>query len=487
MGRVAVIDGTAPPSGGASDGELIAASRRGERAAFGKLVARYQDVVCTVSYSTTGDWPLSEDVAQDTFIAAWRQLGQLRETARLRPWLCGIARNLARKARKRGARERGHEPADDELPAPSGTPFEHTARAETEQVVRDALARIPDGYREALVLFYREGCSVREVADALGISEPAALQRLTRGRRHLADGVTDLVERSLRAPRRTRYLVGGVLAALPVIATASRVDASPHKGSTMLKFAFTAAALVATGTTAYVVHHAYAEPAAPVAEVVAAPAAAHRAEISPEVPSLPVARTAAVPSRAKPVPVPSLSRDQAPQIPAATVERLHLLRGPSRGPADAPIEIVEFQDMNCTYCGKALATIDQLFDDYPNKVRLVVKQFPVHTASELPAEALFAADAQDKFWDLHDLMMAHQDELSRAGILDLAQQAGMDVTALTAALDQHRYAPDVAADVAAAKEIDVHATPTFLINGREVTGAFPVEVFRALIDETLRQ
>ena len=479
MGQVAVI-------GGASDGELIAASQRGERAAFGKLVARYQDVVCAVSYSTTGDWPLSEDVAQDTFIAAWRQLGQLRETARLRPWLCGIARNLARKARRRGAREREHEP-DDVLPAPSGTPFEQTARAETEQVVRDALARIPDGYREALVLFYREGCSVREVADVLGISEAAALQRLTRGRLHLADGVTDLVERSLRAPRRTRYLVGGVLAALPVIATASRVDASPHKGSTMLKFAFAAAALVATGTTAYIVHRANAEPAPAVAEGAAPPTTAHATDISPRAPSLPAARSGAVPTLGNPVPGASLPADQGQQIPAATLERLHLLRGPSRGPVDAPVEIVVFQDMNCPYCGKALATIDQLFEDYPNKLRLVVKQFPVHTASELPAEALFAADAQDKFWELHDLMMAHQDELDRAGILDLAQQAGMNATTLAAALDQHRYEAAVAADIAAAKEIDVHATPTFLINGREVMGAFPVEVFRSLIDETIRQ
>jgi hypothetical protein len=78
-----------------TDAELVEASRRGEREAFGLLVSRYQDVVCAVSFSSTGNWVLSEDVAQDTFIAAWHQLGQLRETSRLRSWLCGIARNLA--------------------------------------------------------------------------------------------------------------------------------------------------------------------------------------------------------------------------------------------------------------------------------------------------------------------------------------------------------------------------------------------------------
>src|SRR5215510_11998356 len=88
-----------------TDAELVEASRRGEREAFGHLVSRYQDVVCAVSYSSTGNWALSEDVAQETFIAAWRQLGQLRETGRLRAWLCGIARNLARKARLRRERE----------------------------------------------------------------------------------------------------------------------------------------------------------------------------------------------------------------------------------------------------------------------------------------------------------------------------------------------------------------------------------------------
>ena len=68
-----------------SDGELVEASLRGEHEAFGHLVARYQDVVCAVSYSSTGDRGLSEDVAQETFIAAWSQLDRLRDTVRLRP------------------------------------------------------------------------------------------------------------------------------------------------------------------------------------------------------------------------------------------------------------------------------------------------------------------------------------------------------------------------------------------------------------------
>lgn len=250
-----------------SDGELLEASRRGEHEAFGQLVARYQDLVCAVSFSSTGDDVLSEDVAQDTFIAAWRQLAGLREPGRLRPWLCGIARNLARKARKARRRD---ELVDDGEPIAEGTPFDDAARGQVERLVRDALARVPSTYREVLVLYYRENQSTREVATALGITETAVEQRLSRGRRHLADGVTSLVERSLRGERPRRDLVAAVLAAIAVTAFAPHVDANPRpsvgrsKGSTMFKLALAATATVAAGTTIYLLasHHDVAKPPA---------------------------------------------------------------------------------------------------------------------------------------------------------------------------------------------------------------------------------
>src|ERR1043166_6738437 len=244
---------------GRSDAELLEASRRGERDAFGALIERYQGVVSAVSYSRTGARALSEDVAQDTFIAAWRQLGQLREPNRLRSWLCGIARNLARKARRRSAREG---PLDPVLVFDGGNPVDHPAGAESERVVREALMRVPDTYRDVLVLYYRDQRSVRDVAVALGITEAVAQQRLTRGRQYLADGVTDLVERSLRSPRRARDLAAVVLAALPAIAP-SRAEAAPHPhGGTMIKIAVIAAALAAVGTTAYVARKPASAPAA---------------------------------------------------------------------------------------------------------------------------------------------------------------------------------------------------------------------------------
>src|SRR5581483_1489960 len=88
-----------------TDVELVGRTDAGDRAAFGELVARHQAAVCGVAYALLGDIGRSEDVAQEAFVAAWRQLGQLRQRSKFRSWVCGIARNLALAAGRR--REHG--------------------------------------------------------------------------------------------------------------------------------------------------------------------------------------------------------------------------------------------------------------------------------------------------------------------------------------------------------------------------------------------
>ena len=247
---------------GRTDAELIAASRRGDASAFGQIVERYQRAVCAVSYSGTGDRTLSEDIAQDTFVTAWRQLAALREIERLPAWLCGIARNLARSARRKRGRET---PLEDREIAGEVTPFDAIAAREVEATVAAALARVPDAYREPLVLFYCEEQSVKAVARALGISEDATHQRLSRGRQQLAANVTGLVERALeRRPRRD--LAAAVVAAIAVLGTgASQVDAATTsttpKGTTMMKLGIAAALALAIGGAGYAVTRSDARPA----------------------------------------------------------------------------------------------------------------------------------------------------------------------------------------------------------------------------------
>jgi len=146
-----------------------------------------------------------------------------------------------------------------------------------------------------------------------------------------------------------------------------------------------------------------------------------------------------------------------------------------------------YQQLPAQLAAVTAASLRQVIDRHlvPGKLRIVMKQLPVHTAAVMPAEANYAADAQGRFWELHDLMAQHMDDLSRANVEVLAQQAGLDMTAFRAALDNHTYKAAVDADIASAKDIELKATPSFVINGRRVIGNLPVESFRAVIDDAL--
>ncbi|MBC8070871.1 MAG: sigma-70 family RNA polymerase sigma factor [Deltaproteobacteria bacterium] len=195
-----------------SDDALLAASREGGREAFAKLVERYRDLVCALTFSATGNRALSEDLAQETFLAAWRGLPTLRDPGSFRGWLCTIARNLGRNARRDGSRELPTDPLPehaDELGL-----CDVLSEREEEALLWRALSELQDSYREPLVLFYREGKSAAEVAHALGLTVDAAEQRLSRGRRQLKAGVSSLVERALMRSRPGPGFVAAVVAAI---------------------------------------------------------------------------------------------------------------------------------------------------------------------------------------------------------------------------------------------------------------------------------
>ena len=164
-----------------SDRQLWDASRQGDGAAFETLVERYEAAVCAVTWAWTRNRVDSEELAQEAFALAWQRLAQVRDPEKVGAWLCGIARNVARRFR---SSPRTTE-AVDRLPAKGGDPESATAARQQHAVVRDALSRLPPRYREPLVLYYRQGCSSREVAEVLGVSTNVIDQRLSRGRRML--------------------------------------------------------------------------------------------------------------------------------------------------------------------------------------------------------------------------------------------------------------------------------------------------------------
>ncbi len=228
-----------------NDAELVAASLSGDRTAFGQIVSRYQSLICSLAYSATGSLGQSEDLAQETFITAWKHLCHLREQNKLRAWLCGIARNRINSALRRDGREpvRSAEPLDVIHESASSEPLPHdqTISREEEAILWRSLERIPDIYREPLVLFYREHQSVENVALALDLSEDAVKQRLSRGRKLLAEEVAAFVEGTLARTNPGKAFTIGVIAALPLVLTSSAkaatLGAAAAKGSSAAKLA----------------------------------------------------------------------------------------------------------------------------------------------------------------------------------------------------------------------------------------------------------
>lgn len=235
------------------DAHLLEASRAGEIQAFGELVERYQNLVCAVAYSRTGDHEISEDVGQQTFLAAWNGLDSIREPSQIRSWLCSVARNLSGKAVRVKQRERATEAdALEAHPSPGSDPLATLISRESQAAVWEALEALPETYREPLVLFYRENRSVKEVALGLGISQDAAKQRLSRGRQALKAGVADLVERTLHDSRPNRAFVAGVLGAVQAAGLpGAAATAGSATGGLGTKLAVAGAAIAAVAAVAF--------------------------------------------------------------------------------------------------------------------------------------------------------------------------------------------------------------------------------------------
>jgi RNA polymerase sigma factor (sigma-70 family) len=222
-----------------SDAELVEWSRSGDRSAFATIVKRYQRLVCSITYNATGSLSLSEDLAQETFFAAWKQMGELREPALLRAWLCGIARFLVGKEFRKMGREPAHAAealdAIEEPQSAEASPAVQAVSREEEAILWRALERIPDTYREPLILFYREEKSVERVAAELELSEDAVKQRLSRGRKLLHEEVVAFVEGTLSRTAPGQNFSSAVIAMLPAASAATVGAGVAGKGAAMAK------------------------------------------------------------------------------------------------------------------------------------------------------------------------------------------------------------------------------------------------------------
>ena len=228
-----------------TDAELVASSLSGDREAFGRIVERYQRLLCSLAYSSTGCLSASEDLAQDAFLDAWRQLSTLREPEKLRPWLCGILRykvcRLHRTETKEPVRQAEGLEAANEVPSGDPSSLDLAMDKEEQAILWSALQRVPELYREPMVLYYREHRSVEHVAVALDLTEDAVKQRLARGRKLLQERVLSFVEGALSRSTPGNVFTMNVLAALPAMGT-------PAKGAGLGATAVAQGSLIAKAT-----------------------------------------------------------------------------------------------------------------------------------------------------------------------------------------------------------------------------------------------
>lgn len=195
----------------------------------------------------------------------------------------------------------------------------------------------------------------------------------------------------------------------------------------------------------------------------------------------------APPPRCVPPPV-AAADPSAPEL--ADSDRLPVADAPRLGPASAPLTVVVFSDFQCPYCARARLVVSDLRALFPRSMRVYWRNLPLlrHPQARAAAEAAMEVRAQlgdEAFWRFHDLVFAHQPELSRATLVRDARAVGADAGRLERALDEGTHRAEVDGDVALAERLGLDGTPAFVLNGTPVVGLQPFATFEALARQVL--
>ena len=161
---------------------------------------------------------------------------------------------------------------------------------------------------------------------------------------------------------------------------------------------------------------------------------------------------------------------------------------PSFGPKDAAVTVVEYSDFECPYCVTAAQTLSLLKAQYGEHVRFIFRQLPLpsHPNAQLAAEASLEANAQGKFWEMHDYLFANQENLGRPSLEGYAKRLGLDEAAFSRALDDRRHRGAVQSDVALAKQAGAVGAPLIFVDGKRIANATDFEAIADAIDARLR-
>jgi len=198
------------------------------------------------------------------------------------------------------------------------------------------------------------------------------------------------------------------------------------------------------------------------------------------------------------------AKTEVPQAPAAapgaaaaappagpeadkTIFPVQVGSSPTKGPKDAPLTVVVFSDFQCPFCGRVEPTLAQLEKEYAGKVRMVWKNYPLpfHQNAVPAAEAAMAANAQGKFWPMHDKLFANMTALERPALDKYAEELGLNMAKFKADMDSGKFKSLVDAETKEGSTLGVTGTPAVFINGRKISGAYPFDTFKKIADEEL--
>ena len=174
-----------------------------------------------------------------------------------------------------------------------------------------------------------------------------------------------------------------------------------------------------------------------------------------------------------------------------TVYDVNIGSSPSLGPEDAPVTIVEFSDFECVYCAREFPKIKQLLNDYPGKIRVVFKHYPLkfHKKARLAhaaAELVFRLKGNDAFWKMHDMIFANPKNLEVSDLRGYAETLGLDMAEFDKVFDNQKQIDNLLkTDYIEAGRCKVTSTPTVMINGLKLAGSRTVENYKMRIDQIL--
>ena len=162
---------------------------------------------------------------------------------------------------------------------------------------------------------------------------------------------------------------------------------------------------------------------------------------------------------------------------------------PYTGNPNASVLIIAFSDYECPFCTKAEHTMQGILGNYKDKVVYVFKDFPltgIHPHAYDAALAAECAKEQNKFWEYHEYIYAHNDKIEVHDLEEYAKILGLNEEQFNACLESQKYKTEVERDIQTGKLVGVSSTPTFFINGIKIVGAKPEETFTQVIDAELK-